>query len=58
LLFRRRKIIYQFGGEGFNEWTSIYVYLTDILLLSVFYYLFGEKESKDFLKEPLKIDSS
>ena len=53
--FQTRKIIYQFGGEGFNEWTSIYVYLTDILLLSVFLLFIWRKRKQRFLKEPLKL---
>ena len=53
--FQTRKIIYQFGGGGFNEWTSIYIYLTDILLLSVFLLFIWRKRKQRFLKEPLKL---
>ncbi|MBU2068267.1 O-antigen ligase family protein [Patescibacteria group bacterium] len=35
LPFQTRKIIYQWG-DGFNEWASVYLYLTDILLILVF----------------------
>lgn len=54
LPFQTRKIIYQFGG-GFNEWTSIYVYLTDILLVLVFLLWFLRKRKQRFLKDPLKL---
>jgi len=53
--FQTRKIIYQFGGGGFNEWTSIYIYLTDILLLSVFLLFIWRKREERFLKHSFKL---
>ncbi len=35
LPFQTRKILYQWGGS-FNEWTSAYLYLTDILIILLF----------------------
>ena len=35
LPFQTRKIFYQWGND-FNEWISVYLYLTDILLILVF----------------------
>lgn len=54
LPFQTRKIIYQWGGS-FNEWTSVYLYLTDILVLSLFFFWFIRKRKDRFLKEPLKL---
>lgn len=54
LPFQTRKIIYQFGGD-FNEWTSIYIYLTDILLVIVLLLWILRERKQRFLKEPLKL---
>jgi len=49
LPFQVRKIIYQFRGD-FNEWTSIYIYLTDILLVFVFLlWLWRKKKQRFFI---------
>lgn len=47
--FQTRKIMYQFGGD-FNEWTSIYIYLTDILLVIVLLLWVLRKRKQRFLK--------
>lgn len=54
LPFQTRWIIYQYGGS-FNEWTSIYLYLTDILLLAVFLFWFWRRKNERHLQEGLKI---
>jgi len=54
LPFQTRKIVYQWGGD-FNEWTSIYLYLTDILLVFIFLLWILRKKKQRFLKEPLKL---
>ncbi len=48
--FQTRKILYQFSGS-FNEWTSIYLYLTDILLLLLFFLWFWRIRQQRFLKK-------
>ena len=50
LPFQTRKIIYQFGG-GFNEWTSVYLYLTDILLILIFLFWIWRIRENRFLKD-------
>ena len=50
LPFQTRKIIYQFG-EDFNEWTSIYLYLTDVLLILVFLFWIWRIRKNRFLKD-------
>ncbi len=52
LPLQTRKIIWQFG-ESFNEWSNIYIYLTDLLLLSLFLLWAWRKKEQRFLKEPL-----
>ena len=37
--FQTRKIFYQWG-DSFNEWTSAYLYLTDVLLILIFFLWF------------------
>ena len=54
LPFQVRKIIYQFS-EDFNEWTSVYIYLTDILLVFVFLLWIWRIRKQRFFKEPLKL---
>jgi len=49
LPFQTRKIIYQFG-EGFNEWASAYLYLTDVLILLIFVLWFWRLRKERFLK--------
>ncbi len=49
LPFQTRKIIYQFG-DSFNEWTSIYLYLTDILLILILFLWFWRLRKERFLK--------
>jgi len=54
LPFQTRKILYQWG-TGFNEWTSAYLYLTDILLILVFLFWFWRRRKERYLKDGLKI---
>ncbi len=54
LPFQVRKIIYQFS-EDFNEWTSAYIYLTDILLVFVFLLWVLRERKQRLLEEPLKL---
>lgn len=49
LPFQTRKIIYQWGGS-FNEWTSAYLYLTDILLILLFFFWAWRLRKERFLK--------
>jgi len=49
LPFQTRKILYQWGGD-FNEWSSVYLYLTDLLILSIFLVWFWRKRKERFLK--------
>ena len=50
LPFQTRKIIYQWG-DGFNEWTTAYLYLTDILLILIFLFWVWRIREHRFLKE-------
>jgi len=50
LPFQTRKILYQWG-DGFNEWNTAYLYLTDILLLFIFLLWAWRKKDQRFLKE-------
>ena len=50
LPFQTRKIIYQWG-DGFNEWTTAYLYLTDILLILIFLFWIWRVREHRFLKE-------
>ena len=49
LPFQTRKIIAQFS-QPFNEWTSAYLYLTDILLLALIVFWFWRQKENRFLK--------
>lgn len=49
LPFQTRVILYQFRPV-FNEWTSVYLYLTDILLLAVFLLWFWRNKTRRFLR--------
>ena len=51
--FQTRKIFYQFGN-GFNEWTSVYLYLTDILLILILFLWFWRLRKERFLKNTNK----
>ena len=50
LPFQSRKILYQWG-ENFNEWSSAYLYLTDGLILAIFFLWFWRSKKQPFLKE-------
>ena len=50
LPFQTRKIIYQWGGD-FNEWTTAYLYLTDILLILIFLFWIWRVKEQRFLKK-------
>ncbi len=50
LPWQTRKVLYLWGG-GFNEWTSAYLYLTDILVILLFCFWALRKRRKRFLKE-------
>ena len=54
LPFQTRKIVYQWGG-GFNEWTSMYLYLTDILLVSILLLWLSRNRKERFFKNSLNI---
>lgn len=56
LPWQTRKIIYQFGGN-FNEWTSIYLYLTDLLLLAILFLWLWRQRKKRFFQAGFKISS-
>ena len=49
LPFQTRKIIHIWGGE-FNEWTSVYLYLTDILLILIFLFWVWRIRKERFFK--------
>ncbi|MFH0907007.1 MAG: O-antigen ligase family protein [bacterium] len=49
LPFQTRKILYQWGN-AFNEWTTAYLYFTDILLLLIFVLWFWRLRKERFLK--------
>jgi len=51
LPFQTRKLFYQWG-DGFNEWTSAYLYFTDILILLVLLLWLWRKRKERFLKNP------
>lgn len=48
--FQTRWIVYQWG-TSFNEWSSAYIYFTDILLIFVFILWFWRKKTQRYLKE-------
>ncbi len=50
LPFQTRKIFYQWGAE-FNEWSSVYLYLTDLLILLIIFFWFWRKRKQRFLKD-------
>jgi len=50
LPFGLRKVLYQFSTP-FNQWTSIYLYLTDVLLFSLLFLWFWRKKSYKFLQK-------
>jgi len=54
LPFQTRKIVYQWGGD-FNEWTSIYLYLTDILLVLILLSWLWRNRKERFFKNSLNI---
>ncbi|MBL7154994.1 MAG: O-antigen ligase family protein [Candidatus Portnoybacteria bacterium] len=54
LPFQTRKILYQWG-DGFNEWTSAYLYLTDLLILLIFLVWAWRKRKERFFKRGLAI---
>ena len=54
LPFQTRKIIYQWGAN-FNEWTSAYIYFTDILFIIICLFWFWRIRKQRFLREPLKL---
>ncbi len=54
LPFQTRKILYQWGGD-FSEWSSVYLYLTDLLILSIFLFWFWRKRKDRFFKKGLAI---
>jgi len=54
LPFQTRKILYQWG-DGFNEWSSAYLYLTDLLILLIFLFWFWRKRKERFLKKGLAV---
>lgn len=55
LPLQTRVILYKFG-EGFNEWTSVYLYLTDIFLILVFLLWFWQNKNNYFFKNKIKLD--
>ncbi|MEA2113475.1 MAG: O-antigen ligase family protein [Patescibacteria group bacterium] len=55
LPFQTRKVIYQWSGNGFNEWTSAFLYLTDILILILFLFWFFRSREKRFFKNGIKL---
>lgn len=55
LPFQTRKVIYQWGENGFNEWTSAFLYLTDILIFILFLFWFLRSREKRFFKNRIKI---
>lgn len=54
LPFQTRKVLYIFEVD-FNEWTSVYLYLTDILILSVLLLWVWRKRDGRFFKNGLNI---
>jgi hypothetical protein len=55
LPFQTRKILYQWG-DGFNEWSSVYLYLTDLFILLIFLLWFWRSRKKEFSKKGLVLD--
>lgn len=55
LPFQTRKVIYQWGEGGFNEWTSAFIYLTDILIFILFLFWFFRSRKKRFFRDGIKI---
>ena len=55
LPFQTRKVIWQWGENGFNEWTSAFLYLTDILILILFLFWFLRNREKRFFKNGIKM---
>lgn len=54
LPFQTRKVIYQWSENGFNEWTSAFLYLTDILIFILFLFWFFRNKEKRFFKNGVK----
>jgi len=54
LPFQTRKIVYQLGGD-FNEWTSAYLYLTDLLLVLILLLWLWRNRKERFFKKPLDV---
>ncbi len=54
LPFQTRKILYLFTWD-FNEWSAIYLYLTDLLILSLFGCWIWRKRKDRFLKEKTEL---
>jgi len=54
LPFQTRKVLYQFG-DGFSEWTSVYLYLTDLLILLIFLFWFLRMRKERFFKNGLTV---
>jgi len=55
LPFQTRKVFYQWGENGFNEWTSVFLYLTDILIFVLFLFWFLRSNKKRFFKDGIKL---
>lgn len=55
LPFQTRKVVYQWGENGFNEWTSAFLYLTDILIFILFLFWFFRSKEKRFFKDGIKL---
>lgn len=55
LPFQTRKVIWQWGENGFNEWTSAFLYLTDILIFALFLFWFFRSKKKRFFKNGIKM---
>lgn len=54
LPFQTRKIFYQWG-DGFNEWSSLYFYLTDFLLISIFLFWAWRNRKERFFKKGITL---
>ncbi len=50
LPFQTRKILAVYGG-GFNEWSSVYLYFTDLLLLALLFLWLRRERKNRFLKD-------
>lgn len=55
LPFQTRRVVYQWGESGFNEWTSAFLYLTDILIFILFLFWFFRSKEKKFFKDGIKL---